>query len=35
MIEFGFLDKDGNVLKEYIVHDVAWIIEQIEAAKGE
>lgn len=37
MIEFGFIDEEGNVLKEFIVRDIDWIIEQIKthATKGE
>lgn len=30
MTESGFLDKDGNVIKPYVIHDVDWITEQIE-----
>ena len=35
MVEFGFLDRNGNVLRPYVVYDVDWIREQIENAKGE
>lgn len=35
MIEFGFLDRNGNVIKPYRVFDVDWIKEQIENAKEE
>ena len=34
MIEFGFLDINGNVIREYKVYDVNWISEQIEKARG-
>ncbi len=34
MIEFGYLDEEGNVLVPYPVRDIEWIIEQIEE-KGE
>ncbi|NLG81290.1 MAG: extracellular solute-binding protein [Bacilli bacterium] len=30
MIEFGYLDKDGKVVKEYVVHDIEWIKSQME-----
>lgn len=35
MIEFGFLDRNGNVIRPYVVYDVDWIREQIENARGE
>jgi ABC-type glycerol-3-phosphate transport system substrate-binding protein len=34
MIEFGYLDNEGNVLKEYTIRDVDWIQEQIDNAKA-
>lgn len=33
MVEFKFFDADGNKLKDYVVHDKDWIVEQIDAAK--
>jgi len=33
MIEFGYLDTNGNVIKPYIVRGVDWIQAQIDAAK--
>lgn len=33
MVEFGYIDNEGNVLKEYTIRDVDWIKEQIENAK--
>jgi ABC-type glycerol-3-phosphate transport system substrate-binding protein len=33
MVEFGYLDNEGNVLKEFTIRDVDWIKEQIEQAK--
>jgi ABC-type glycerol-3-phosphate transport system substrate-binding protein len=33
MIEFGYLDTEGSVLKPYIVRGVDWIQTQIDAAK--
>ncbi len=35
MIEFGYLDEDGNVLKEFKIRDVYWVQEQIDKAKEE
>ena len=29
MIEFGYLDADGNILKAYTIRDVDWIQEQM------
>ncbi len=34
MIEFGFIDEDGNQLKEFVIRDLDWVLEQIELAKG-
>jgi ABC-type glycerol-3-phosphate transport system substrate-binding protein len=34
MIEFGFIDKDGNQLKEFTIRDIDWVQEQIRIAKG-
>ena len=33
MIEFGYLDNQGNVLKSYTIRDVDWIQEQMDNAK--
>ncbi len=33
MVEFGYLDNEGNVLKEYTIRDVDWIQEQIDLAR--
>jgi ABC-type glycerol-3-phosphate transport system substrate-binding protein len=33
MIEFGYLDTEGNILKPYTIRDVDWIQEQIDNAK--
>jgi hypothetical protein len=33
MIEFGFLDRNGEVIRPYQVFDVFWIKEQIAKAK--
>lgn len=35
MIEFGYLDEDGNVLVPYTVRDIDWIIEMIETQGGD
>jgi ABC-type glycerol-3-phosphate transport system substrate-binding protein len=32
LIEFGYLDPEGNVIREYIIRDVDWIQEQIDGA---
>lgn len=34
MTEFGFLDKDGHVIKPYVVRDVDWVIDQIKTKGG-
>jgi ABC-type glycerol-3-phosphate transport system substrate-binding protein len=34
MIEFGYLDTEGNVIKDYVIRDVDWIQEQIDNAQG-
>jgi ABC-type glycerol-3-phosphate transport system substrate-binding protein len=34
MIEFGYLDVDGNILKAYTIRDVDWIQAQMDAAVG-
>ncbi|MFO7611138.1 MAG: extracellular solute-binding protein [Clostridia bacterium] len=34
MIEFGYIDEDGNIIKNYTVRDIDWIQEQIERNKG-
>ncbi len=31
MIEFGFIDIEGNKLKDFIVRDIDWVYEQLEA----
>ena len=33
MIEFGYLDSDGNIIKDYTIRDVDWIQEQMDKAK--
>lgn len=33
MVEFGYLDEEGNELKEFKIRDINWIQEQIDAAK--
>jgi ABC-type glycerol-3-phosphate transport system substrate-binding protein len=35
MIEFGFLDQNGNQIKPYSIRGIDWIIEQINGAKEE
>lgn len=35
MIEFGFIDEYGNVLKPYVIRDVDWVIEQMNKGRGE
>ena len=35
MIEFGFLDYEGNVLREFVLRDIDWIMENIEMANTE
>lgn len=32
MMEFGFIDQDGNQLKPYVVRDIDWIEEQMNQA---
>jgi ABC-type glycerol-3-phosphate transport system substrate-binding protein len=32
MIEFGFLDTNGNVIKPYVIRDIDWIKEQMRIA---
>ncbi len=34
MIEFGYLDKDGNKLKEYYVRDIDWICDRFGTEGG-
>jgi len=34
MIEFGFLDADGNLIKPYIIRDIDWVRQQMLAASG-
>ncbi len=33
MTEFGYLNSMGQQIKPYVVHEVDWIIEQIENAR--
>ncbi len=33
MMEFGFIDQEGNQLRPYVVRDVDWIQEQMDAAR--
>lgn len=33
LVEFGYLDNEGNVLKPYTIRDVDWIQEQMDNAK--
>ena len=33
MVEFGYIDNEGNVLKEYTIRDVDWIQEQMDNAR--
>ena len=33
MVEFGFIDSDGNQLRPYVVREIDWVIEQIENAR--
>ena len=35
MIEFGFLNQNGEQIKPYTIRDINWIIEQINKAKEE
>jgi ABC-type glycerol-3-phosphate transport system substrate-binding protein len=35
MIEFGYIDEDGNLINPYTVRDIDWIIAKIEAGKEE
>ena len=35
MIEFGFLDQNGNQIKPYTIRGIDWIIEQMNKAKEE
>jgi hypothetical protein len=35
MQELGYYDKNGNLLKPYVIRDVDWIVEQLEKAKQE
>lgn len=34
MIEFGFVDKEGNILEPYIIRDIAWVKEQMAEANN-
>jgi ABC-type glycerol-3-phosphate transport system substrate-binding protein len=34
MIEFGFLDNDGNLLKPYVIRDITWVRNQMLEASG-
>ena len=33
LVEFGYLDNEGNVLKPYTIRDVDWIQQQMDNAK--
>lgn len=33
MIEFGYLDSEGNILKPYTIRDVDWVQEQMDQAQ--
>ena len=33
MIEFGYIDIDGNIIRPYIIRDVEWIQEQMDNAR--
>ena len=33
MTEFGYLNANGELIKPYVVHEIEWIIEQIENAR--
>ncbi|MCL2016412.1 MAG: extracellular solute-binding protein [Defluviitaleaceae bacterium] len=33
MVEFGFIDQDGNQLRPYTVHELDWVLQQIEDAR--
>jgi ABC-type glycerol-3-phosphate transport system substrate-binding protein len=33
MIEFGYLDAEGNILKDYVIRDIDWIQSQMDNAK--
>lgn len=35
MTELGFYDQDGNEVKPYVIRDIDWITQQMEAAAGE
>lgn len=35
MKELGYYDEEGNLLKSYVIHDIDWILKQIEEAKKE
>ena len=34
MVEFGYLDNEGNILKPYNIRDVDWIQEQMDNAEA-
>ncbi|MCL2363478.1 MAG: extracellular solute-binding protein [Defluviitaleaceae bacterium] len=34
LVEFGFIDADGNWLRPYVVRELDWVLEQIENAGG-
>jgi len=34
LVEFGFIDADGNWLQPYVVRELDWVLEQIENAGG-
>jgi hypothetical protein len=33
MVEFGYIDNEGNILKPYTIRDVDWIQEQMDNAR--
>jgi len=35
MMEIGYCDSQGNLLKPYVIRDVDWITEHIEQAERE
>ncbi|OED27720.1 hypothetical protein A9268_05645 [Acholeplasma laidlawii] len=34
MIEFGFLDNEGNLIKPYVIRDITWVRNQMLDASG-
>ena len=35
MQEFGFIDENGNKIKDYVIHDRKWVQEQMDKAPAE